>query len=285
MAAHSFVFSHSPSCQDHVGPSTAASGDTKRTLSLYSIVAAITLLFTLLYSSPQAFAATTHSQVPLWSCGTPSSGHCYGSTYWGGANGADTRISLNTSLNGGGTTNDYYNYSFVTTEMWIAQSNAAYWVEVGVISEFAAINSTNPFYFWADQRPNGGGFSFHMINGIPGNGQSPLFRIVRASSSSWNVLVQDNSSTYTATSTSNNFTAGYIQLGTELYNNYQTAYEPYTYYIDNRWWNGNTFIYQGNDGIGTNIGWPVSADWYPGLDPLHSSNGGTWYSCITSAGC
>lgn len=91
----------------------AAGVNVRYTLSSYSIIVAAVLLLTLFLPFPRAFAATAQSQAPNqpnrslgWSCGTPSSGHCYGVERWGGATGADTRISLNSSLNGGGTGND-----------------------------------------------------------------------------------------------------------------------------------------------------------------------------------
>lgn len=265
---------------------------TPLTAIAYSIIAAVVLLFTLLFSSPQVFAATTQSQIhtnanlPLaWSCGNPNSGHCYGVQLWGGANGADTRISLNSYLNGGATSNDYYNQSFVTTEMWLVTTNSTYWVEAGIISEYWYTNSVRPFYFWADNRPNGGGFSFHYFATAQSSGNA-LVRITRNGSSNWNVLVQDSHNSFTNTSTSNNISIANIEVGTELYNNFQTANEPNIYYTNNRWVNGSgQFIYQGNDGVGTIIRYPVRAGWYNGQDPLHNSTGGVWYSCIPGYGC
>lgn len=267
--------------------------DTKRMLTSYSIFVAAVLLFTLLFAPSRAFAATMQNQIPLkaavpmsWSCGTPNSNHCYGANFWNGANGADTRITLNTSLSGGGTQNDYNSQSFVTTEMWIETSQSTYWVEVGIISQYSYFGKTYPYYFWADSRPNGGGFTFHWFFPIPSDAETPLFRITRNGSSDWNVLVQDNHDSFNATSTANDFSPGYIQLGTELYNNYQTAYEPTIQYSNNRWLDNNgSWHYQGNDGVGTNIKSPVTAGWYNGQDPLHNSTGGIWYSCIPGYGC
>lgn len=265
------------------------------TLTSYSIIAAAIFLLTLLFSSPQVFAATAQNQthqkalLPLsWSCGNPNSGHCYGTQFWGGANGADTRISSNPALSGGGTSNDIAAYSFVTTEMWLETTSASYWVEAGIISEIYLTGSTFPNYFWADQRPNGGGFSFHYLGNESPN-DSVLVRITRSGSSTWNVLIRDSLGTWSGsccTSTNNNFAVGYIMLGTELYNNFQTAFEPNIYYSNNRWQGSNgSFNYQGNDGVGTSIRSPVRAGWYNGQDPLHNSTGGVWYSCIPGYGC
>jgi hypothetical protein len=250
----------------------------------------VVLLGALLVASPQVFAAAAPKLRPEkathplnWSCGGLSSGHCYGVQAWGGANGADTRISLDTNLSGGASSNDWNNWSFVTTELWL--SNGTYWVEVGVISEYREFNSTYPYYFWADQRPNGGGFSFHYWTYIPGSGQTPLFRITRINSSQWSVLVRDNTYSYTGTSTYNQFTPSSIQIGTELYNNFNTAHEGNTYYTNNRWENNGTWWYQGNDGVWTNIIYPAWGDWYNGQDPLNNNTGGVWYTCIQGAGC
>ena len=270
-----------------------------RTLSRYSIIGFAVFLFTLLSSPTATFAATTQNQshnkatLPLsWNCGDPYSGHCYGIQFWGGANGADTRISLNVHLNGGTTSNDLSSRSFVNTEMWLQTSATgygtpgAYWVEAGVESSYYYTNSALPFYFWADQRPNGGGYSSHYLAGSLNSGNA-LFRITRSGSSNWNVLVQDNNSSFTGVSTANNFSVANIVVGTELHNNYQTAYEPNIYYTSNRWENSNgQFVYQGNDGTSPpTVNPPVFANWYNGQDPPHSSTGGVWYTCIPGHGC
>ncbi len=256
-----------------------------------SIIVAALLFFAVLFPSSHALAATTqnrfHNQAALpnsWSCGTPDSGHCYGRQFWGGANGADTRISLDTRLRGGVANDGYY---FATTEMWLTSitTSTTYWVEAGVISQWASAYTTFPFYFWADNRPNYG-FSFHFLAfECTCNGSNALTRITRNGTSTWNVLIQDSSSSYTGTSTSNNFTVYYIKLGGELYNNDQTAYEPNIYYTNNRWWDGSNFYYQGNDGVGTNSQYPMQANWYNGQDPINNSTGGVWYTCIIGSGC
>lgn len=230
-----------------------------------------------------------HQKVMLplsWSCGDPNTGHCYGEQFWGGANGADTRISLNVHLNGGGSSNDFYNFSFVTTEMWLNSSNYKYWVEGGIISQIEFTGETFPFYFWADSRPNGGGFSFHYLGRETYSPGTALVRITRSGSSDWNFLLNDGQIAFTGLSTINNFSVQNIQLGTELHNNYQTAYKPNIYYTNNRWLNsGGGFQYQTNDGLFTNINYPVAAGWYNGQDPISNHTGGVWYSCIPGHGC
>jgi hypothetical protein len=245
------------------------------------LIATVGFLCIMLFTPAQVFAATSvnsqHSHAAAWSCGNPNTGHCYGTTFWGGANGADTRITLNPSLNGGGTNNDRINDSFVTNEMWLESSGATYWVEAGVISEYSYAGTTYPFYFWADNRPSGGGFSFHYITSEASSGNA-LVRITRSGTSNWNVLVRDSTS-YTGTSTVNNISIANIMLGAELHNNYQTAYDPGTDYTNNRWLGSNgNFNYQPNDGTGTKINSPVTAYW--NTYPTSSSTGGDWYTYI-----
>lgn len=169
--------------------------------------------------------------------------------------------------------------------MWLG--NGTYWVEGGIISEYWETNSTYPFYFWADNRPNGGGFSFHYVVSASSQG-TLLVRLVRIDTNDLSVLLQDSGYSFTGTSTYNPFSNPYIDVGTELYNNYGTAHEPNIYFTNNRWLSSGTWHYQGNDGIWQNIISPVYAWWYYDSheeDPVHNSTGGIWYSCIAGAGC
>src|SRR5436305_1038715 len=78
------------------------------------------------------------------------SGHCYGLQWWGGANGADTRITLHSTSGGNG---------FVNNEMWL--TTLTYWVEAGVKSDTRFNPPDSSVFFWADNRPNGGGYAEH----------------------------------------------------------------------------------------------------------------------------
>jgi hypothetical protein len=192
---------------------SAINTDNGHILPNYSIIATATLLFTLLFSSPRVFATTTQAQhqnrpALSYNCvSNPStgSGHCYGSEEWGGADGADSRITLDSSLSGaiGG---NLFTQGFVNTEMWLTTSDYNYWVEVGVKSEPADNGTNQPFVFWADSRP-GGGYSEHWGNYLNSTDYAygnVLVRITRSGTSNWNVLAQGASTTLTGTSTANN---------------------------------------------------------------------------------
>ena len=202
------------------------------------------------------------------------SGHCYGTQWWGGANGADTRITLHSTSGGNG---------FVNNEMWL--SNLTYWVEAGVKSDTRFNPPDSSVFFWADNRPNGGGYAEHysiILTGGDWSKPNTLTRITRSGTSNWNVSVNDGYTSLTGTSTNNNISISYIMIGMEVYGNANAA-APVNHFTDNRWLNGSNFQYQGNDGVNTEVYLPVSAGWT--TDPLHSSTGGDWYTCIPGSGC
>lgn len=202
------------------------------------------------------------------------SGHCYGVQSWGGANGADTRITLH-AISGG---ND-----FVNNEMWLQTSGATYWVEAGVKSDYSFFPADSSVFFWADNRPGGGYSEHYSVTLTSGDYSKPntLTRITRSGTSNWNVSVNDGYTSLTGTSTNNNITIGNINIG-EVSGN-ANASAPVNHFTNNRWLNGSNFQYQNNDGVGTKIISPVSAGWT--TDPLHSSTGGDWHTCITGSGC
>ncbi|MEO8970834.1 MAG: hypothetical protein ABI406_04440 [Ktedonobacteraceae bacterium] len=205
-----------------------------------------------------------------------TSGHCYGLQFWGGANGADTRITLHQTNGGQG---------FVDNEMWLVTSSFNYWVEAGIKSSYAFRFSDASVFFWADSRPNGGGYAEHYSTYLTGSDYSQanaLTRITRSGTSSWNVLVNDNVTLLTGTSINNNITIGYIEIGMEVYGN-GGANALTNHFTNNRWLNGSNFQYQNNDGDFTEIFLPVSAGWT--TDPPHSSTGGDWHTCIPGSGC
>lgn len=212
-----------------------------------------------------------------YNCETNShsgSGHCYGVQFWGGANGADTRITLHAISGGNG---------FANNELWLITSGATYWVEAGVKSNYDFFPADSSVFFWADNRP-GGGYAEHYSTTLTGGDYSKpntLTRITRSGSSNWNVSVNDGYTSLTGTSTNNNITIGDIEMGMEVYGNANAA-APVNHFTNNRWWNGN-FNYQTNDGVGTSVFSPVSAGWT--TEPIYSSTGGDWYTCIPGSGC
>lgn len=213
-----------------------------------------------------------------YSCGDLSSGHCYGVKFWGGANGADTRITLHPT-NGG-------NDGFVNTEMWLQSSDTSYWVEAGIRSCSCFNVVDGSMFFWADSRPNGGGYHEHFSNYLYSTDWSQpnaLVRITRSGTSSWNVSVNDNVTLLTGTSADNNITIGYIEVGMELAGT-SGAYAPLNYFTNNRWMdNSGYFHYQTNDGTGQSQNGPIFSGW--ATAPTSSSTGGSWYACIGGSGC
>jgi hypothetical protein len=122
----------------------------KRTLT---ILVAIALSVTSLAFSRDVLAA---------SC-TPSS-HCYGVAEWFNTPSNEGNYVYLTSscLNGPNDSND-----FADEELWEGTNNStnlSYWVETGL--SYGEINGTprgGPFWFWADNRPNGGGYNEHYV--------------------------------------------------------------------------------------------------------------------------
>jgi hypothetical protein len=119
-------------------------------------------------------AASAHSARPLsYNCG--GAVRCYGMEKWyGRANGSSTQMYVvpltcnpsQCSTDGG----------FVDNDMWLADESssqclqASYsvcWVEAGYSTytscPFGWPCSTSEYYFWADNRPNGGGCHEHVV--------------------------------------------------------------------------------------------------------------------------
>jgi hypothetical protein len=243
--------------------------------SLLTVVVLFSLVAVLIPfgNVPLARAATQIS----YNCGDPSADvHCYGQVTWGGANGADTRITLH-RMNGGN--------GFVTTEMWLGTSDTAYWVEAGIASDASFRVSDATAFFWADNRPNGGGYHNHYSSFLSSSDWSQpnaLVRITRSGSSSWNLSVTDNVTSLTGTSTNNNITIGIINIGTELAGT-SGASEPTNHFIDNRWLNSSgNFQYQTVNGSRKDNS-PLSSNWT--TPPSSSSTGGNFYTCIAGSGC
>jgi hypothetical protein len=108
------------------------------------------------------------------------------------------------------------NGNFVTQEMWDGNTNTLdYWTEVGLIS---GIGSDGTYYshhwFWADNRPNGGGYHFHAVAGTASGG--PLgVETTYVGNNEW-YIYGGNSFTQIGTSTGQPETSsGYSEWGTE----------------------------------------------------------------------
>jgi hypothetical protein len=130
----------------------------KRGLLISSTVISTLFLFTAVTSNGNSASATD-------SCGDLSNNHCYGQYY--SSDLFITQISADIEadcLNVHDTTTQ-----FDTFEMWMFDYPALgnYWIEEGLMAgDFPDTSGIwyNGFqWFWADNRPNGGGFHFHHL--------------------------------------------------------------------------------------------------------------------------
>lgn len=97
---------------------------------------------------------------------TNSSNHCY-------AEAVNSNTNTNHGIYGQVDVHCLYepnNGNFATNEIWDADSTAHYWEEAGIISGVDPnSNYDNKVWFWADSRPNGGNFHFHLPNANQAN--------------------------------------------------------------------------------------------------------------------
>ena len=103
----------------------------------------------------------------------------------------------------------------INQTLWVASNGATdlgYWTEVGYIKGFAC-DTTLEFY-WADNRPNGGGFNKHLVTIIPNPvvGNTYKLWIVYVGNSDWNVNIGGSN---VGDSTSNPGGSHSVQAGLE----------------------------------------------------------------------
>jgi len=119
---------------------------------------------------------------PTYACGTPSSGHCYGTASWSqrgeyfGAYSDVAQVPLSCPSGCGG---------FVDDEVWLIDNSSrgctgnafgTCWVEAGSI----AIDGSNPVFFWADARPTTTStFNLHLLGGTDPVGTVDHYMIVK----------------------------------------------------------------------------------------------------------
>lgn len=117
-----------------------------------------------------------------YSCGNPSSGHCYGTTTWTqgseyfGAYVDITQVEMACPSGCGG---------FIDNEIWLIDTSSANcttnqfgvcWVEAGTI----ATEGNNPTYFWADGRPGTGNtLNVHYLGATDPIGTVDHYMIVK----------------------------------------------------------------------------------------------------------
>jgi hypothetical protein len=116
-----------------------------------------------------------------WACDT--SDHCYavGQAVGGDNYGELADINISCLYINDASTN------FVTNELWdSANSNpVTYWEEDGAISGAGTNGYNNRELFWADSRPNGGGYHFHPIAAT--GDDSYLVEITWVGNDTWDV--------------------------------------------------------------------------------------------------
>jgi hypothetical protein len=165
---------------------------------------------------------------PAWavtySCGDPSTGHCYGVASWQekpqyfGAYTDILQVPINCPADCGGQIDD---------EIWLVDSQSAgcvankytmCWVETG----YLAIAGSGTVFFWADGRPNNSStFNLHLFGATDPPGVTDHFMIIQDGRGSPGVFqvwdYNDSLSTlYQGTSTSNPMSGNIILIGQEL---------------------------------------------------------------------
>jgi len=193
----------------------------------------------------------------------------------------------------------------VSNETWITDNNCGCWVEGGY-STYGPNNGDNKWscsknnavncYFWADMRPNGGGYNEHAIENIP-SGDYGGYETVEIYFNGtqrdycnqhweynldWRIdITSASGKPFDQDSTCNSMSPASIQTGEELENS--GAASPSTLFIDNRWQNlpRHNWTYQGVNGTNNLSDDPPYAYW--DLPPSESSTGGVWVAC--TSGC
>lgn len=108
------------------------------------------------------------------------------------------------------------NGEFANQEMWDASTNATYWTEVGIKSGIGYYgNYYTKEWFWADSRPNGGGYNEHEIGSTaPGSTYLPV-ETTYVGNNTW-YIYGGNSFTQIGTSTNQpDSSSGLSEWGTE----------------------------------------------------------------------
>lgn len=105
---------------------------------------------------------------PASACST--SDHCYNIVSWdpSSVNGEMNATLYSNCLWATNSTWPYDN--FATTEMWVFTNNSpsgAYWIEEGMAWGYP--QGPNFYWYWADNRPNGGGYNEHDLTSLATN--------------------------------------------------------------------------------------------------------------------
>lgn len=225
------------------------------------------------------FTASFAEAAPLYSCGNGQTGHCYAIIDWSGNTpGAKSSIFTNGIFAGD---------CFVTNEQWLADSSRQYWVEAGMISDLVDQYGMESL-FWADSRPNGGGFSLHYGQFLDPSdfGKYANIDIHKIASNQFSVSISGLPvARLSGTSTNNSINPYIIQIGLEMCGS-SKAQAPKNGYTNNQWQRSNgSWAYQTVDGYDP-LGQTYPAQGYWTHYPHESgSHGGQWTTCILGNGC
>jgi hypothetical protein len=124
---------------------------------------------------------------PAYAATCTTSSHCYGEVEWTSGNQVfGISETLNVSCLGpmGAPTSS----NFVTEEEWLTTAENAsgnYWVELGMA--YGSPQGSTRYFFWADQRPNGGGYHEHDLSIAANLHQNYVDEISYAGGNSWQV--------------------------------------------------------------------------------------------------
>lgn len=158
-----------------------------------------------------AITVASGSAAPAQACSITS--HCYGVATWFGSP---------ASYGSGG--NIYFaclwtadtGTDFTDEELWQGTDNStglSDWVELG--GAFGWPNGANRYWFWADNRPNGGGYHAHYPGGTVSLDEYYALEVIYDGGNAWSAIGPN----WTGASTNNPPSGEALEAGTEITNN------------------------------------------------------------------
>jgi hypothetical protein len=145
--------------------------------------------------------------------GCSLSSHCYGAATWFSAPanyGSGGNIYFGCLYSANPSTN------FTDEEMWQGTDNSTglgYWVELG--GSYGWPNGATRYWFWADNRPNGGGYHAHYPGGTLSLGVYYGLEVIYDGANKWTAL----GPAWSGTSTGNPASGRALEAGAEITDN------------------------------------------------------------------